>query len=559
MIAHLHMLISIVVVCVGIAIVVVGILGFRLHAFLALVLGAFTVIMLTPEEFVVQSILRAEALEITTIQGDMASLRSGGKQDPKASKIWLLKTNGKRMLEPVCEGFISKSTDGKGYKLAFDSRVFIPSPGDFIIPSARLESAISASKMNWGEQVATGMGNTLTKIAILIAMASIIGKCMMDSGGAERIVLSMTRRLGEKRAPIAFIGSGFTLSIPVFFDTVFYLLIPLGKAMRAKTGRNYLLYVLTIVAGGTMAHSLVPPTPGPLFVAAEMGVDIGTMMLMGIVVGLFTVVVGYAWAVFANKRWEIPLRASEELSIEEINEMANRKESELPSLAASLLPIIAPVLLLGCGTIWNTTVDTASLDSPIVAGLDSLIGILGNKNIALSIAALLAITLAIRSRLSDLPVHKIVQSALHSGSVIILITGAGGAFGHALRQTGIAYTIQELMPASQSSLILAGFLICALVRTAQGSSTVAMITTVGILGPIVAAQDLSYNPVYIALAIGCGSKPLSWMNDSGFWVISRMSGLTEKEMLKANTPMTALMGVAGLIVCLIGAAVVPLA
>ncbi len=114
------------------------------------------------------------------------------------------------------------------------------------------------------------------------------------------------------------------------------------------------------------------------------------------------------------------------------------------------------------------------------------------------------------------------------------------------------------MPASQSSLIFIGFLICALVRTAQGSSTVAMITTVAIIAPIVAAQDLSYNPVYIALAIGCGSKPLSWMNDSGFWVISKMSGLTEKEMLKANTPMTAIMGVVGLGVCMIGALVFPM-
>lgn len=558
MFALLSALISIAIVLVGMALVVIGILGFRMHAFLALILGAFAVTMLTPKQRIVQSLLRSDAIELVSIDGSRAGFQPVGQQKLTGGDVWLLKTNGKGDLEPVCEARLILDADGD-HQLITDSQTFQPYEGDYIIHATQLASAISTSRMNWGEQVASGMGNTLTKIAILIAMASIIGKCLMDSGGAERIVLSMTNALGEKRAPLAFIGSGFTLSIPVFFDTVFYLLIPLGKAMRVKTGRNYLLYVLTIVAGGTMAHSLVPPTPGPLFVAVEMGVDVGTMMLAGIVVGLITVVVGYAWAVFANKRWEIPLRASEELSMEDIEKMSNRKESDLPSLSAALLPIIAPVILLGCGTIWSTSVDAASSGSALLARVDSLIAILSNKNIALSVAAVLAILLVRRSKLSEQPVHKIVQSALYSGGVIILITGAGGAFGHALRQTGIAFTIQQLMPASQSSLILAGFLICALVRTAQGSSTVAMITTVGILAPIVAAHDLSYNPVYIALAIGCGSKPLSWMNDSGFWVISKMSGLTEKEMLKANTPMTALMGLTGLIVCLIGAAILPMA
>ncbi len=542
----------------GMVIVVVGILVFRLHAFLALILAAFVVTMLTPPSSIEQSIIRTDAVRIVGTEGSSIHLRSIGKQKVIEGKTWLLKIDEAGDLKPVSEGILAADGSSGEYNLQIDNTNFKPHPGDFIIHSTQLASAKSASGMNWGEQVATGMGNTLTKIAILIAMASIIGKCLMDSGGAERIVLSMTKWLGEKRTPLAFIGSGFTLSIPVFFDTVFYLLIPLGKAMRARTGRNYLLYVLSIVAGGTMAHSLVPPTPGPLFVALEMDIDLGTMMLGGIVVGLITIVAGYSWAVFANNRWDIPLRASEQLSMEEINRMANRDESELPSLFSSLLPIIIPVILLGSSTVWNSAIDSSSLTSPVMQFLDSAIDVVGNKNIALGIAAFLALLLVIRSKLTEEPISKIVQAALYSGAVIILITGAGGAFGHALRQTGIATTIEELMPASQSSLIFAGFLICTLIRTAQGSSTVAMITTVGIIAPIVAAQDLSYNPVYVALAIGCGSKPFSWMNDSGFWVISKMSGLTEKEMLKANSPMTALMGIFGMIVCLIGSWVFPM-
>lgn len=550
---------ALLIALIGMIIVVIGILALRLHAFLALILGALVVTILTPRDYIEQSTIRADAVKMSQVLDGSISFRLIGKQKVIEGNNWLLQEDVEGNLNPISKGRLISNGTGSGYTLIIENPEILPEPGDYILHATQLTAAKSAAGMNWGEQVATGMGNTLTKIAILIAMASIIGKCLMDSGGAERIVVSMTKWLGEKRTPLAFIGSGFTLSIPVFFDTVFYLLIPLGKAMRARTGRNYLLYVLTIVAGGTMAHSLVPPTPGPLFVAVEMDVNLGTMMVGGIVVGLVTIVAGYSWAIYANKRWEIPLRASEQLSLEEIERMANRDEKELPSLMASLLPIIIPVVLLGSSTIWDSSVDSASLSSPLMQMLDSTLNVVGNKNIALSIAAVMALVLAIRSKLTEGPISKIVQAALYSGAVIILITGAGGAFGHVLRQTGIATTIEEMMPASQSSLIFIGFLICALVRTAQGSSTVAMITTVGIIAPIVASQDLSYNPVYIALAIGCGSKPLSWMNDSGFWVISKMSGLTEKEMLKANTPMTALMGVVGMIVCVIGSIVLPLA
>lgn len=547
---------------IGMAIVVVGILVLRLHAFLALVLAAFAVVILTPRENILHNAIRSDAVEIQEISGQVVSLRPIGNQKVMEGIVMLYRMDADGGVNQIGLGMLTRAPEGSagksGYLLVPSEKEATISPGNFILHQTQLSNAQSLASQNWGEQVATGMGNTLTKIAILIAMASIIGKCLMDSGGAERIVLSMTRWLGEKRTPLAFIGSGFTLSIPVFFDTVFYLLIPLGKAMRARTGRNYLLYVLTIVAGGTMAHSLVPPTPGPLFVAVEMGVEIGTMMLAGIVVGLITVVVGYGWALFANSRWEIPLRPSEQMSLEEIQQMASREEKDLPSLWSSLIPIIIPVVLLGSATIWNTSIDKSSLTSPFMLFLNSSLEVLGNKNIALSIAAISAIILVIRSHLTDEPVRKIVQSALYSGSVIILITGAGGAFGYALRQTGIAFTIQEMLPASQSGLIFAGFLICVLVRTAQGSSTVAMITAVGIIAPIVSTQQLSYNPVYIALAIGCGSKPFSWMNDSGFWVISKMSGLTEKEMLMANTPMTALMGFVGLGVCMLGAVVLPM-
>ena len=140
-----------------------------------------------------------------------------------------------------------------------------------------------------GKKIASTFGNTASKIGILIAMASIIGTCLLRSGAADRLLRSALNLFGEKNAPAAFLSSGFTLGIPVFFDTVFYLLVPLSKALSLRSGKNYLFYLTATVAGAAMAHSLVPPTPGPLFVAGELGVDLGVMILAGLVVGLFTI------------------------------------------------------------------------------------------------------------------------------------------------------------------------------------------------------------------------------------------------------------------------------
>ena len=152
-----------------------------------------------------------------------------------------------------------------------------------------------------------------------------------------------------------------------------------------------------------------------------------------------------------------------------------------------------------------------------------------------------------------------VQKALAGGGVIILITAAGGAFGHALRQTGIAAAIGRFVPEAQVGLLLPlAFLVTMIVRAAQGSATVAMITAVGIVAPLAARDNLPFHPVYVALAIGCGSKPLSWMNDSGFWVVGKMSGMTESETLKTFSAVLTVMGLAGLVVVCLGAWCIPL-
>ncbi|MBT5847300.1 MAG: GntP family permease, partial [Verrucomicrobiales bacterium] len=348
----------------------------------------------------------------------------------------------------------------------------------------------------------------------------------------------------------AFLGSGFALGIPVFFDSLFLLAIPLAKAMWLKLRKNYLLLIVAIIAGGSMTHSLVPPTPGPLYVASALGINIGTMILAGLVVGLFTASAGYLYGVWLNKRMDIPFRETPE-AIEKLESLSAKETHELPSLFASLLPIVLPVLLIAGGTLIAQT--EASM------GLKNLFKLLGDKNIALAIAAGLALFTLARHLKNKKEFTEQMQGALQEAGLIILICCAGGAFGAILLQTGIGPHLQSKVGEGANSLWLLplAFLVTTVIRAAQGSATVAMITAVGIVGSF-AVGNLDYHPVYLALAIGCGSKPLPWMNDSGFWVISKMSGMTEKETLLTFTATLSIMGVTGIVVTMIGAKLFPM-
>lgn len=402
-----------------------------------------------------------------------------------------------------------------------------------------------------GDRVAGGFGRTCTSIGILIAMASIVGKCLSDSGAADRIVRTLLALLGEARASLSFLFSGFLLGIPVFFDTVFYLMMPLGRALNRRTGRNYVLYVLSIVAGGTMAHSLVPPTPGPLFVADRLGVDLGTMILAGTAVGLVAAAAGYLFAVWVNGRMVVPLREEGGAATAQVPEVAT---SALPPLWLALLPILLPVVLIAGNTFADSLLGKAGAGE----GWRWWLATLGDKNIALMLAAAIALLTLIRQkRGSGETVGPAVAAALASAGTIILITGAGGAFGSAMRETGVGDRIREITGGHIPLLPLA-FAVTVLIRTAQGSATVAMMTAVAIVQDLFDPSTLTFHPVYVALAIGCGSKPLAWMNDSGFWVITRMSGMTEAEALRTVTPMSAVMGLAGLAAILVGVEIFPM-
>lgn len=547
------------IVLVGVVIVVGGVLVLRLHAFLALVLAAIVVGALTPQEAIKTHAVQKDAIpwEYDTVKS-MVLLATEDAHE-RGQYLVLRRESADVAPEHVGELTIVRvqedvGADTKAYEARIEPRPDFQSleAGDLVVHPSTWQAATEQADQTVGERVAVAFGNTCGKIGILIALAAIIGKCLLDSGAADRIVRSALKITGERGAPIAFAGSGFLLGIPVFFDTVFYLMIPLGKALRMRTGRNYLLYVLTIVAGGTMAHSLVPPTPGPLFVAEELGIDLGVMILAGFAVGLVSSSAGFCFAQFINRRRELPLRESPDLSLTELEKLSKRDERDLPPLVLALLPIILPVVLIAGYTVLK------ALDAPLPTTVMHIAKTLGNKNIALAVAAAIAMcTLMWHKRSSLKELASAMQAALASGGVIILITASGGAFGGMMQQTGIAGLIGQLPTASPLVVILLAFLITMAIRTAQGSATVAMITAVGILSGIAQSGTLGCHPVFLALAIGCGSKPIAWMNDSGFWVICKMSGMTEAEGLRYITPLTALMGLAGLVATMVGALLVP--
>ncbi|QDU16427.1 Inner membrane permease YgbN [Gimesia maris] len=560
----------IIVILSGVAIVIGGVLFFRLHAFLALLAGAICVGVLTPVQQIEETALRKNSFKIIEVSEDNRSLvvqvdKKGSLQT--GMMLMIMGTEQPRFpLIPIAQTEVQRVTaqfneDNKRISIAElnvrdDSASRLIRLDDFAITPTHYNAAIAEGKKSVGERVAAGFGSTCAKIGILIALAAIIGMCLLESGAAERIVRSAIQFVGEKLAPVAFMASGFLLAIPVFFDTVFYLLIPLGKAMRIRTGKNYLLYVLAIVTGGTMAHSLVPPTPGPLFVAEQLNVDIATMMMGGLIVGSIAALFGLGYATLINKHCELPFRDSADVTQEDLQKLATKKIEDLPPLWLSLLPILLPVVLIA----GSTLLKFKTINSQLSEQTQTLITTLGNKNIALGIATVIALWTLIRQKKSSMgALSESIQTSLYTGGVIILITAAGGAFGSVLQQTGVSFLIESLPQVSPLMLVTLAFLITTAIRTAQGSSTVAMITTVGILGGIAESTTLGFHPVYLALAIGCGSKPISWMNDSGFWVIGKMSGMTEGETLKFISPMTALMGIVGFIVVLLGVQFFPMA
>jgi GntP family gluconate:H+ symporter len=423
--------------------------------------------------------------------------------------------------------------------------VSLLAPGDAAVKIARAVEAF---------------GRTAGNVGVVIALAAIIGKAMADSGAADRIVRAFLSLLGEKRGGVALTASGYVLSIPVFFDTVFFLLVPLARSLFTRTNRDYLKYLMAIAAGGVATHALVPPTPGPLAAASTLGVDLGVMILVGIATALPGSVAGLLFAGWVNRRMPVPFRAV----AGETEPPAAVHESALPGLGVSLLPVVLPVLLISSNTIVNALSAQPWAAGSGIPNLAPYTAILGNPNLALMISTAIAVWVYVKQhRPTRAQVENMVEVALMSAGVIILITAAGGAFGGMLQAAQIGPAIESIFAVDGGSsglfFIFLGFAVASVLKIAQGSSTVAIITTSAMI--VAMAGDmgrLGFHPVYLATAIGGGSLVGSWMNDSGFWVFTKMGGLTEAESLRSWTPLLAIVGTTAMLATAILAMILPL-
>jgi GntP family gluconate:H+ symporter len=414
------------------------------------------------------------------------------------------------------------------------------------------KAAESFSHSSAASRVTTAFGTTAGKIGILIALASVIGGCLSESGAAGTIVDRMLKWTGPKRSPEALAVSSFIIGIPVFFDTVFYLMVPLARSLRRVIGKDYVLSILAILAGGSIAHSLIPPTPGPLQVAEILNIDVGVMLGVGLVIGGMSSILSLASARLINRFVDVPLReiAGESLpdSTAAFDHPGDGSVAGTgPGFLESLLPILVPVVLITIGSVLAYLTKSGAVESTPVT---SFFRFVGDKNIAIAIGLAFGMML-IRYIDSEARVSLVSRSLASAGN-IILITAAGGAFGAMLRQAGIATAVSDLVDANAGLMLLPlAFAVTSSIRTLQGSATVAMITAAGVLQGFAFAGDLPFHPVYLAMAIGAGSKPVSWMTDSAFWVITRMSGMTEAEGLKVISPMSIAMGLSALSITLL--------
>jgi GntP family gluconate:H+ symporter len=399
-------------------------------------------------------------------------------------------------------------------------------------------------------------GVTAGKIAWVIALAALIGVCLMESGAADKIVRSLLRFLGERRAAWALLICGFVLGIPVFFDTVFFLLIPLAQALSLRLGRNYLLYVVAIVSGAIITHSIVPPTPGPLLMAETLpGVDLGMCILAGVVAGVIPAFAAITLGKWLNARSPIELRTTSGAALADLKAIVNKPESDLPPLLLSVLPVVLPVCLIALVSVG------AALDwrHSIGSGY-AVIEVLGNKNFAMFLGAAIALAvLAKQKNLNRDNWSEVISKPLATAGVIILITSAGGAFGAMIQHAGVGASLDALTSGKSVNLIWVAWAAAAVMKIAQGSGTVAIITTSAIMAALIGdGAALTYHPLWIYLAIGFGSMMFSWMNDSGFWVVCKLSGFTERETLRSWTLTLAVISLVGLAEILIVSRLLPL-
>ena len=384
------------------------------------------------------------------------------------------------------------------------------------------------------------MGGTLGFVAIVVGLGAILGQILESSGGIQRIADSLIDSFGPGKIQWSLGITGFIVAIPVFFDVAFIILAPLLYGLANRSGRSLLYYAIPLLAGLAITHSFIPPTPGPIAVAELVKADLGWVILFGALAGIPAMIIaGPMFGQYIANRLFVPVPEAH-------SDQASAANISAPSFAWMASIILLPLLLIMLAT-------TAPFLLHPETALLTVVRFLGHPFVALTIATILALIIARKKcDLSREALLNIANKGLEPAGVVILITGAGGAFKQVLIDSGVGQMLASVFIEAQFSVFILGFSIAAITRIAQGSATVAMITGAGLMAPILQLAPMSPASLgLLVIAISSGATILSHVNDSGFWLVSRYLGMSEKDTLKTWTVMTTIISLTGLASCLV--------
>ncbi|APY86631.1 permease [Streptomyces alfalfae] len=395
--------------------------------------------------------------------------------------------------------------------------------------------------------IESGMGGILGHVAIIIGLGTMLGAILEVSGGAEVLASRLLGLFGEKRAPLAMGLTGLIFGIPVFFDVGIFVLAPIVYAAAKRSGKSILLYCLPLLAGLSMTHAFLPPHPGPVAAAGLLHVDLGWVILMGVVCGIPAVLAAWVFSAWVGKRIFVPVpqdmvEAAEEARSAVVAEQraAGVEPREKPVPLGTVFTIIGtPLFLILLATFSSIAFDPSTFRS--------VIEFFGSPFVALTIALLMAYyLLGIRRGWSRKSLETVSTSSLKPVGNILLVVGAGGIFGAVLKASGVAGALSDTFQDVGLPIIVLAYLLSLVLRVAQGSATVAIVTTAGIVAPLLSEGD--YSQAFIALvimAISAGSIFASHVNDGGFWMVAKYFGISERDTLKTWTVLESVLSVAG--------------
>ncbi|HPH37420.1 MAG TPA: gluconate:H+ symporter [Sediminibacterium sp.] len=407
-----------------------------------------------------------------------------------------------------------------------------------------LLAGLSAQKMI--ATIQEGMGSTLGFVATIVGLGAMFGAILEKSGGADAIARYLIKKAGQNKSPLALGFTGLIISIPVFFDVAFILLIPIIYAIQKNTQKSLLLYAMPLLAGLAFGHAFIPPTPGPIAVAEIIGAEMGWVILTSILIGIPTV--SLCGVLFGKMIAKNIFIQSPEQALEVIP-TAGRENQQLPSFGLTIGIVFLPIVLILLNTSFS-----AGLFNIKNSFIIQIVAFLGHPFSALVIANIVAwILLGIKKGYSATDLSTISIQSMAPAGAIILVTGAGGVFKQVLVNTGAGKLLAELLLHTGVSVVLFAYLSAAIIRLLQGSATVAMITAASLLAPLLITG--MYSPIQLAAlvaAIAAGATIFSHVNDSGFWLVKQYLGLTENQTFKSWSLMTLLISVvAGLLSALI--------